>query len=187
MRDICLGLRDLHRRKIIHLDIKPDNVFISYSNKYKIGDLGLSRLVTKLEGNVPEGDSRYLAPELLNEDPAAIIPDLTKADIFSLGIMMYRLMSNKALPLNGEEWINIREGKINLEELKDFSNELKEVVLLMIQHDPSLRPSAEKILDAYLPSQEEMEIRDLKAENNKLKEEIENLKIKLGIKTSNLF
>jgi hypothetical protein len=45
-----------------------------------------------IHGDVPEGDSRYLALELLNNDPNAAIPDLTKADVFSLGIMLYELL-----------------------------------------------------------------------------------------------
>jgi len=176
MRDICLGLRDLHKRKIIHLDIKPENIVISNSKKFKIADLGLARLVTKLEGNVPEGDSKYLAPELLNEDPAAIVPDLTKADIFSLGIMIYELMRNRELPSRGEEWVNIREAKINTEEITNYSKELRELVLLMMKHDPTTRPSAAQILDEYLLSPEEMVIRNLRAENEDLRREIEKLK-----------
>lgn len=176
MRDICLGLKDLHKRKIIHLDIKPENVLVSNSKKFKIADLGLARLVTKLEGDVPEGDSRYLAPELLNEDPAALVPDLTKADIFSLGIMIYELMCNRQLPLHGEEWLNIRQGKINTEEIVNYSKELKELVLLMMQHDPTKRPSATQILDEYLLSPEEIVIRELRMENEELRKELEKLK-----------
>jgi serine/threonine protein kinase len=176
MRDVCLGLRDLHKRKIIHLDIKPENVLVSNSKKFKIADLGLARLLTKLEGDVPEGDSKYLAPELLNEDPAAVVPDLTKADIFSLGIMMYELMRGRPLPSCGDERVSIREGKINVEEIANYSKELKELVLLMMQHDPTARPSAVQILNEYLLSPEEMEIRNLKAENEKLRKELERLK-----------
>jgi serine/threonine protein kinase len=176
MRDICLGLKDLHKRKIIHLDIKPENVLVSNSKKYKLGDLGLARLVTKLAGDVPEGDSRYLAPELLNEDPTAVVPDLTKADIFSLGIMTYELMRNRPLPLNGDEWHDIREGRADLKGLESYSKELIELILLMLQNNPVERPSAEKILDEYLLSPEQIEIKQLKMENELLKQEIARLK-----------
>ena len=194
MRDICIGLRDLHKKKIVHLDIKPgtkqqiksliENILISNSKKYKIADLGLSRLVTKLDGDVPEGDSRYLAPELLNEDPN-VIPDLTKADIFSLGIMMYELMRNKPLLLNGEEWIDIRNGRVDLQDLTPYSNDLKEAILLMLRPNPAERPSAEAILEKYLPSPEQLEIKYLQNENERLKKEIEYLKSTNGEKTRN--
>jgi len=176
MRDICLGLKDLHKRNIIHLDIKPENVLVSNSKKYKLGDLGLARLVTKLVGDVPEGDSRYLAPEMLNEDPAAVVPDLTKADIFSLGIMTYEFMRNRPLPLNGDEWHDIREGRADLKGLESYSKELIELILLMLQSNPIERPSAEKILNEYLLSPEQIEIKQLKMENELLKQEIARLK-----------
>ncbi len=151
---------------------------MSNSKKYKIADLGLARLVTKLDGDVPEGDSRYLAPELLNEDPVAAVPDLTKADIFSLGIMMYELMRSRPLPLNGEEWVDTRNGKVDTSELVAYSQELKEAILAMMQPDPAHRPSAELILDQYLPSPEQVEIKYLRRENERLKNELETLAAK---------
>ncbi len=66
----------------------------SYTKKYKLADLGLSRLSYRTQGeDIVEGDSRYMAPELLNEmDPSGKLPDLRKADIFSLGATVYELM-----------------------------------------------------------------------------------------------
>lgn len=74
-------------------------MLVSYSGKYKIGDLGLARLCIQQEDtDIQEGDSRYLAKELLNDfDRVEQIPDLRKADIFSLGAMMYELMSGTEL------------------------------------------------------------------------------------------
>jgi len=99
MRDVCLGLQELHEKGIVHLDIKPENILLSFSGKFKIGDLGLARLLSKIteEGDIPEGDCRYLAHELLNDDPAVAIPDLRKADIFALGMMAYEMMEQLTL------------------------------------------------------------------------------------------
>ena len=93
LRDVCMGLKQLHKQKIVHLDIKPENILYSRTHKYKIADLGLSRIAERQIGeDINEGDSRYLAPELLN-DCAETLPDLTKADIFSLGVTIYELMT----------------------------------------------------------------------------------------------
>lgn len=102
MRDVCLGLEELHSRGIVHLDIKPENILESFSGKFKLGDLGMARLLNKIaeEHDYPEGDCRYLAKELLNDDPSQPIPDLTKADIFALGITIYELIEGKELEKN---------------------------------------------------------------------------------------
>ena len=103
MREVCLGLQELHNRGIVHLDIKPENILESFSGKFKLGDLGMSRLMSQVveEHDIPEGDARYLAKELLNDDPFAQIPDLTKADIFALGITFYELIEDVQLDKNG--------------------------------------------------------------------------------------
>ena len=40
IHDICKALVKIHQEKIVHLDIKPDNILLSYSKKYKLSDLG---------------------------------------------------------------------------------------------------------------------------------------------------
>lgn len=74
--------------------------------------MGLSRISKRSrEEDIPEGDSCYLAQELLN-DSSTELPDLTKADIFSLGMSLYELMIGEELPQCGDEWINIRKGML---------------------------------------------------------------------------
>ena len=103
MRDACLGLSELHSKGIVHLDIKPENILRSMQGKFKIGDLGMARLLTQIveDHEFPEGDCRYLAKELLNDDPSVPIPDLTKADIFALGMVTYELIQGVSLDKNG--------------------------------------------------------------------------------------
>lgn len=63
----------------------------------------MARLLTKIieEHDIPEGDCRYLAMELLNEDPSIPIPDLMKADTFALGMTIYELIEGIELDKNG--------------------------------------------------------------------------------------
>lgn len=96
LRDISLGLKSLHKRNVVHLDIKPENILLSNTGKYKISDLGLSRIAKRSKDEeINEGDSRYLAPELLHDFTVGELPDLTKADIFSLGVTIYELITGK--------------------------------------------------------------------------------------------
>jgi len=107
LREILLALDFIHRNNMVHLDIKPENIFLK-NDQYKLGDFGL---VTKVSASqdVEEGDSRYMSMELLSGDSS----DLTKSDIFSLGATMYELCLGRPLPMNGQEWQDIRAGRFS--------------------------------------------------------------------------
>lgn len=78
----------------------------------------MARLLTKIvdDGDIPEGDCRYLAKELLNEDPNLPIPDLTKADVFALGMITYELVEGVTLDKNGQQWHDLRDHRITFSE-----------------------------------------------------------------------
>ena len=69
LKQALQGLKSMHENKMVHLDIKPDNLLFK-DGVLKISDLGLTRVAKlKSEGDLEEGDSRYLARELLNYYP----------------------------------------------------------------------------------------------------------------------
>jgi serine/threonine protein kinase len=72
LREILLALEFIHRNRMVHLDIKPENIFVK-ADQYKLGDFGLAS-VTQSNNDVEEGDSRYMSRELL----AGNYKDLTK-------------------------------------------------------------------------------------------------------------
>jgi wee1-like protein kinase len=66
----------------------------SKTKKYKIADLGLSKIaLLSNNGDITEGDCRYLAPELLSDFSENNFPDLTKADIFAFGATIFELIT----------------------------------------------------------------------------------------------
>ena len=84
--DVAAGLHHIHSNGLVHLDIKPQNIFLTEDGTLKIGDLGMVRE----EGNVEdghEGDHVYMARELL--DTNAKTPS---ADIFSFGTFLLLLL-----------------------------------------------------------------------------------------------
>lgn len=182
LRHICLGLNELHEKGIVHLDLKLENILVSTSGKYKLGDLGFSRLMNKLSHDVPEGDSRYLAKELLNTDAEAL-PDLRKADIFSLGILAYELVEKQRVPSKGQRWHDLREGRIEFSNTEMLTPEIKDMILKMLSPNPEDRPTTSYLLKNYLLSDQEKElkmsrnmIKALLQSHMKLKEKLASLK-----------
>lgn len=162
LRDIALGLKELHEKDMVHLDLKLENILVGSTGKYKLGDLGLSRLIKKLKNNLPEGDIRYLALEKLNADQDPTPIDHKKCDIFSLGIIAFELMEGKRTQQRGAQWHDLREDRISFTDPDKFSARTKKMVVEMLNSDPSKRPTVQYLLDTYLLSKEEKELRLLK-------------------------
>ncbi len=77
------GLAFLHERNVLHLDIKPDNLYFGEKDMLRIGDFGLAYKAGEWD-DWEEGDGNYLAPELLSSARPT-----TAADIYSLGATLY--------------------------------------------------------------------------------------------------
>jgi NIMA (never in mitosis gene a)-related kinase len=106
---ICFGLEYIHKRRIIHRDIKTDNIFLNENLEVRIGDFGIAKSLNKnIEyANSIIGTPYYLSPELLNGNPYN-----EKNDIWALGCLLYE-MCKKTQPFKSEKTINLRK-KINI-------------------------------------------------------------------------
>lgn len=99
---ICEGLQHAHERKIVHRDIKPDNISITSKGVVKITDFGIARMSTNnpmmqmTQDGTMLGTLGYISPEQLQNSSAVD----HRADLFSLGAMMYELYTSK-LPFDG--------------------------------------------------------------------------------------
>jgi serine/threonine protein kinase len=100
VRQVASALAHIHSAYLIHCDVKPDNVLLDKRGNYKVGDLGQATALSSWDEQ--EGDARYIAADLLHGNPAAA------ADIFSFGIMLLEIKSNRPLPGHGDEWKALR-------------------------------------------------------------------------------
>ena len=97
--DIATAIEVLQDHHMIHRDIKPQNIFINDMEKYKLGDYGTARaLETGAEAMSRKGTFNYMAPEVYNSQGTDI-----RADIYSLGIVLYRLLNANRLPFQPME------------------------------------------------------------------------------------
>ncbi|KPU74929.1 uncharacterized protein Dana_GF19006, isoform G [Drosophila ananassae] len=91
MRQICEGLKHMHERNIIHLDIKPENIMCQTrsSTNVKLIDFGLA---TRLDPNevvkITTGTAEFAAPEIVNREPVGFYTDM-----WSTGVLAYVLLS----------------------------------------------------------------------------------------------
>ena len=92
--DICKALEVCEQEKIIHRDIKPENIFVSSRGDYKLGDFGIAkRLENTSVSLTKKGTLSYMAPEVYKGQPYT-----SSVDIYSLGIVLYRLLNYNRNP-----------------------------------------------------------------------------------------
>ena len=140
--DLLLAVQHLHDHDLIHMDIKPENIFIGMDGICKLGDFGLVIDLAKMDSSkVVEGDPRYLASELLTERK------FTKAaDIFSLGVTILELATDLDLPKHGLLWHQLRQTGPDPQLTKHLSQDLRSVIQHMMLNDHERRPTVEQVL-----------------------------------------
>ncbi|KAL3216529.1 hypothetical protein MRX96_033028 [Rhipicephalus microplus] len=127
---VAEGLRYIHSQNLVHMDIKPGNIFIS---RVPIAVLPES------QDDGFDSDSEGPTVEVVYK-----IGDLGHADIFALGLTVFEAGGGGPLPKNGQDWVAIRKG--NLPKLEQCSPEFNQLLAEMIQKVPTQRPSASSLL-----------------------------------------
>ncbi|CAI2326849.1 unnamed protein product [Caenorhabditis sp. 36 PRJEB53466] len=144
--DLLNAVHHLHSNDMIHDDIKPENVLLTREGICKLGDFGL---VIDLKNpndvkTAEEGDSKYLAQEVLNGQPSKA------SDIFSLGVTLLEAATDLDIPSNGDAWHQIRTGKIPERFFEGISSDMKFLITWMLDANPARRPTTTQLL--HFPS-----------------------------------
>jgi eukaryotic-like serine/threonine-protein kinase len=135
----------LHRRGIVHRDLKPENVLVTHDGITKLLDFGLALSVeySKQLGHSISGTLAYIAPEVLLGEAPTIASDL-----YAVGIMMYEIFIGKH-PFDTSDTTRLIYGIINtIPDLTGFSDEIGNIISLLVAKDPTNRYSdVEKVIE----------------------------------------
>ena len=136
---MCKGLVDIHKNKLIHRDFTPDNIFLDKNNRIKIGDFGISKILstnTKYTKNIL-GKYHYFAPEMELRQKYN-----NKVDIYSLGCIIYELFTLNEYYLDSK--INQKDCIINTD---IYNPKWQELFDLLRKNDYHERPDIEKVYE----------------------------------------
>lgn len=158
-RQVLLTLRDLHSRGVVHRDVKPENIMVSfepeYSNGVKLVDFGLADIIPS-SGCLSEvcGTLPFVAPEILLRKGYGV-----ECDIWSLGITLHILLFGEhpfgckdceMIPYFGAALVkgsvDIQSSTSYLERAVRISRQGRELLSKMLEFQPSMRISASSAL-----------------------------------------
>ncbi|XP_074598807.1 projectin protein bent isoform X2 [Brevipalpus obovatus] len=150
MRQICEGVKHMHEKNIIHLDLKPENIMCQKKNStnVKIIDFGLA---TKLDPNevvkISTGTAEFAAPEIVEREPVGFYTDM-----WAVGVLAYVLLSGLS-PFGGENEIetlkNVKacDWEFDEEAFRNISSEAKDFIKKLLTRNKEKRLTAHECLE----------------------------------------
>ena len=151
--DLAGALNRAHRAGIIHGDIKPGNILVTEDGHVKLGDFGIARFATQVSGSGRlMGTPAYLSPEQIAGEPQS-----TRSDIFSLGIVLYQMVTGAA-PFEGSSVSAVCAQILSAEPLAPSQRNpalpaaIDHIILRCLAKSPADRyPSAESLAASLYP------------------------------------
>jgi serine/threonine protein kinase len=143
---------------IVHRDVSPQNVLVSFDGEVKVIDFGIARAagrVTKTKTGTRKGKTGYMAPEQAKSGPID-----RRVDVFALGILLWELLCGRRLFVRPDEYRTMNALLIDPIErpsrIAAVSPELEEIVMKALDRDPAGRfqtaDQLRAVLDAYVIS-----------------------------------
>lgn len=166
--DICSALAICEQKKIIHRDIKDENIFVTSDGKFKLGDFGIAKELTRIGlASSIRGTPLYMAPEVYRGKPYD-----SRSDLYSLGIVLYKLLNHGRFPFmppypqelkykDSEAALDRRLSGEAITPPTEAGDKLSQFILKMCAYEPDARYSsaveAKKVLLDILPQMSDEE------------------------------
>ena len=152
-RQTAEGLAALHRKGFVHGDVKPDNVRLTADGRAVLLDLGFAHRpgenASFLEQGYILGTVNYLAPELCGPDPV----DDPRADLFSLGVMLFELLTGRLPYPEGGAAETMRRHRFDEPDrlpMVGLPRGLAELMDRLLAPEPALRPRADVVVQELI-------------------------------------
>ena len=144
-KQLIEGLKYIHHKKIVHRDIKLDNILIDLTNTIKICDFGVSRKISGDEIMHEHcGTPAYIAPEIFENQGYSGF----QCDVWSAGVTLYYILGG-IQPFRATSIKDLEKKVImgDFEPLEEISDEANDLIKLMLKTDPNKRINIDKILN----------------------------------------
>uniref|UniRef100_A0A669BU41 non-specific serine/threonine protein kinase n=1 Tax=Oreochromis niloticus TaxID=8128 RepID=A0A669BU41_ORENI len=143
---ICLALKHVHDRKILHRDIKSQNIFLTKDGTVQLGDFGIARVLNSTVelARTCIGTPYYLSPEICENKPYN-----NKSDIWALGCVLYEMCTLKhAFEAGNMKNLVLKIIRGSYPPVScHYSQELRSLLAQLFKRNPRERPSVNSILD----------------------------------------
>lgn len=143
LEGVLTALAAAHRAGLIHRDVKPENVLISYQGEVKVADFGLVRAVTSttaMTGDVILGTVAYLSPEQVETGASD-----ERSDVYSAGVLAYEMLTG-APPFVGDNALSVAYQHVHstvpsvLDNAPEVASAVADVIDAATRSDPADRP-----------------------------------------------
>ncbi|NPV39246.1 MAG: SpoIIE family protein phosphatase [Brevinematales bacterium] len=132
-------LAEVHKRGILHLDLKPSNILIS-QKRVCLTDFGISQIAGTVMGNILEGSLPYMSPEQTGRTSFSVDQ---RSDLYSLGVVFYEMISGRR-PFEAKDmagWVHahLAEKPQSPEKISSCPSLLAAIIMKLLEKDPGKR------------------------------------------------
>eukprot|EP00873_Tetraselmis_striata_P019993 jgi/Tetstr1/440257/TSEL_028608.t1 len=144
---VAMGLHHIHTKRVLHRDLKTQNIFVAKGGILKLGDFGISKVLEKTDefATTVTGTPYYMAPEICKNEPYSL-----KSDIWSLGCVLYELCTLKhAFAADSLLSLVYQIVKGNFPPIPQdqFSSDLSNLVQALLAKDSQRRPTLQEVME----------------------------------------
>lgn len=157
-REVADGLAAAHRQRIVHRDVKGRNVMVSHAGNVKVLDFGVARVIEEERDSSVDltrtgviiGSAQSLAPEQALGEPVD-----HRADLFSLGVLLYRMLTGQQ-PFQAKNFIRLlaeitaKPHRPAHQVARRVPEEISEYLDVLLSKNPADRPSSTQDVVAAL-------------------------------------